>query len=166
MATNYWVIAPYNPRESIEVFERSWGFDYQRGLIAIGWPPLGDVSSLSRQNLIERIRRVYPNRMKRAHITIWRFWHEIRIGDKVIAKTGRRKMLAIGTVTREAFYDENLGKERAAGLTDDYFPNFIGVEWERREFEFPEYTFAIGTLHPITAERYQQFIGASVHPWK
>jgi hypothetical protein len=72
-------------------------------------------------------------------------------------------MLAIGTVTREAFYDEDLGKERAAGLTDDFFPNFIGVEWERREFEFPAWTFKRGTLHSITAERYQQIIDASTH---
>ncbi|CAN5819327.1 hypothetical protein BH23CHL2_BH23CHL2_34780 [soil metagenome] len=82
---------------------------------------------MSREDLVERIRQVYGDKMKRAHIPIWRFWHEIRIGDKVIAKTGTSKMLAIGTVTREALYDEELGKERAAGLTDDFFPNFIGV---------------------------------------
>lgn len=165
MTTNHWVIAPVNPA-NVKLFERSWGFDYQNGLIAIGWPDLGDVSRLSRQDLVERIRQVYGNKMKRAHITIWRFWHEIKTGDKVIAKRGIRKMLAVGTVTREAFYDEILGKERVAGLTDDFFPNFIGVEWERREFEFPERTFAIGTLHSIPAERYHQIIDASARPWE
>lgn len=162
MTTNHWVIAPFDP-ESVKVFERSWAFDYQRGLIAIGWPELGDVSNLSRKDLVERIRRVYRGTEKRADYTIWRFLHETKTGDKVIANTGIRKMLAIGTVTREAFYDEDLGKERAAGLTDDIFPNFIGVEWEKREFEFPELTFAIGTLHSIPAERCQQIIDASAH---
>ena len=161
MTTNYWVIAPYNPREDIEVFNRSWTFDYQRGLIAIGWPELGDVSHLSREELVERRNRVYGAKYPLALVPIWKFWHEIKVGDKMIAKTGIRKMLAIGTVTRTAFYDKNLGKKRAAGLTNDYFPNFIGVEWERREFEFPERTFRIGTLHRITVGEYQQIIASS-----
>lgn len=160
MTINHWVIVPSKP-ESVELLNRRWTFNYQRGLIAIGWPELGDVSHLSLDDLKEHRHRVYGEKYKLAHVTIWRFWHEISVGDKLIAKTGRRRMLAVGTVTREAFYDEDLGKEQAACLTDDYYPNFLGVDWELREFEFSESVFAIGTLRPITAERYQQLVDAS-----
>src|SRR5947208_5806541 len=46
----YWIIAPVESHPS-ELFDKVWQFDLTNKLITIGWHELGDVSTMSQQQL-------------------------------------------------------------------------------------------------------------------
>ncbi len=118
----YWAMSPYpfggsGTKRQREVFKRVWEYDREHDVIAIGWGSgLGDPSSWSREELEGRYLEVYPG--KTGGLRQLTNFLEIQPGDRIIAKGGRRKIVGVGTVAREAYYDRAKGRERAR------IPNF------------------------------------------
>ena len=130
----YWAIAPYNS-EKRAIFDKIWEFDLKNGTIAVGWRDMKDI--FKRQITEVEYNKIYDNfyskRLKRISAydrkTFWRFWHDISIGDLVIARRGMKRMLAFGEVMSGPYYDEDKGKERVGYLTDEFYANFLNVKW-------------------------------------
>ena len=158
----YWVIAPYASKNE-EGFEESWSFDLKNGVIAIGWSKVGDVSRLSDNELMEKLKKEYPNKNAlRSFNKLKLFYSEIKENDTIIARKGRKAIVGIGEVTGKAFYDLNMGKERFTGQDEDFIcPNFIRVKWQDRDIEFDHIVFGMNTIQQISDRQYNALISGS-----
>lgn len=159
--TKYWVISPHNLARP--EWEKAWQYDLSHNTIAIGWRELGDVSSYDRDQLEKAFKEKWPG-AKKGGISyfvnaMWNFWHEIQVGDIVIARKGTKQLAAIGTVTKTAFYDPEKGKDRV-GSDDHYLPNFIGVEWRDspRDIRFNEIVFAFSAIYKTDKDGYDKIM--------
>jgi len=164
--SRYWVVAPYfaditSPNSVI--FDRVWSYDLNHSTIAIGWNSLEDVSILSKPELGLVYRKKYPD-SSLSHTTlvvnmIWSFYHEIKPGDIIIARKGRKIIVGIGTVTGMPFYDKEKGIKRVGNSNIYYdYPNFLPVEWENRKKYFENIVFGMSTLYSITQDKARSFI--------
>ena len=152
----YWVIAPYDSTKP-EIFKKAWKYDLEEGTIAIGWRELGDISNLSKEELISRYREVYGKEDTRDINAIWKFYHEISPGDIIIARRGTKRIIGKGTVKTTAFYNEEMGKERVS-YAGDFYPNFIRIEWEEKDIEFDKIVFSFYTIYELPEEKYNSLI--------
>ena len=124
---------------------------------------MGDVSKLNRQDFETKFKKVYSGRIAKNTMTkdiktLWSFYHNISLGDIIIARRGTKKIIGIGTVTGAPFYDERKGKDRVANLTDDAYSNFIPVQWDIKEITFDKIVFSFYTMYKIPEEKYQNLI--------
>jgi restriction system protein len=155
----YWVIAPVES-ESSDLFNSVWQFDLINNLISIGWKKLSDVSKLSTQELEKAIASSYPDKPLKAqgHIAnmMWKFYHEITPGDFVIARRGRKRLAAVGKVTRSAFYAP--GKNPAID-----HPRFLELAWqeEPRDKVFPTNVFHRHTIVELSEVEFRKFIDST-----
>lgn len=160
----YWVISPHNFANP-ELWEKVWQYDLENGTIAIGWRELGDISSLDKEQLEKAIENTWPNDKPGAKAyslnAVWNFWHEIQIGDVVIAKKGAKQLAAVGTVKQTAFYSVEKGKERV-GNHPDFYPNFITVQWHEspRNVSFDKMVFAFSAIYQTDKEGYDRIVKA------
>ena len=158
--TRYWVIAPYDSTNS-KVWDRVWLYDLTNGVIAIGWRELGDTSACDEKGLKALIDSKYGDKNTGwrtwSFNSMWRFWHEIKAGDVIIARKGTKRIAGIGIVTRTAFYDSSIGYERVGRLTDDYYSNLIGVQWHDspRDKGFDKPVFSFQAIYEISEARYR-----------
>ena len=78
---------------------------------------------------------------------IWAFYHEIGPGDFVIARRGRKTLVAVGKVSQAAFYAP--GKN-----PNNNHPNFLEVSWQQqpRDKVFPSVVFPMPTLAELSEE--------------
>ena len=89
---------------------RLWNESQEHGEISIGWDYLGDLREYPDQDAIsaaiiqEEGDAVTPIN---GSLCCWQFVHEIQIGDTVIAKVGRSRVLGMGMVEGEYQYDPN-----------------------------------------------------------
>lgn len=158
--TRYWLIAPYDSREK-QGFERVWEYDLKKGVIAIGWRLLGDVSGLSEEQVRAKVKEVYGDKNAPWRFRIIRqFYYEIEPGDVVVARRGRKTIAAVGTVIGKAFYNEEMGRERGGSPTEGFYSNFIRVQWldDNRDIAFDRIVFPIQTLYPYTEEKVRSLI--------
>lgn len=157
----YWVISPYESTKE-ELFQRAWEYDLKNGTIAIGWVKLRDVSKMSKSELRSRAEEVYSESPKgvitRICNAIWWFYHEIPPGDVFIARQGRKKIVGIGRVQRDVFYDEQMGRERIGNLQGDAYANFRKVDWTKKEITFDKIMFSMDALYEIPEEKYKQLV--------
>jgi hypothetical protein len=116
--TRYWKLAP--GENGI-----AWPEWRQRGIAAIGWSGLGDVSALSEPEFLERAERIYgKSKTSEGPYQVWKF-SSIRPGDRVLANNGTRQVLGTGTV-REG-YTYQPGTHVVSG--GDY-SHQISVDWD------------------------------------
>ncbi len=154
----YWAIAPFQA-DKPELWEKVWKYDLDHGIITIGWNKLGDLSSLSESQLSELIDRTYSDKVPAAkkHISgIFRnFYHSIKPGDIIIARRGLKKIAAIGTVTRAAYYKKNENVEVLG--PDKAHPNCLDVQWAdtTRNKSFDTIVFGMQTLTEIPEEKFR-----------
>jgi len=157
----YWVISPH--RLAKPEWEKAWQYDLSQGTIAIGWRELGDVSSYDKDQLEKAVKERWPDAKKGTISSsvnaMWNFWHEIQVGDIVMARKGTKRLAAVGTVTKTAFYDPEKGKDRVGG-SGDYYPNFIGVEWRDspRDISFDEIVFAFSAIYKTDKDGYDRIM--------
>ncbi|MEZ4703583.1 MAG: hypothetical protein R2834_24845, partial [Rhodothermales bacterium] len=59
--TRFWIVAP-NAVSPTEKFEAAWEFDLANGVISIGWPGLGNVLEMSKDELSAAVARQYPDK--------------------------------------------------------------------------------------------------------
>ena len=98
--SDIWVIAPGEGA-------RLWSEFLERGIAAIGWDDLGDLSEYGsreaiHQTLIENGHGESPTMVS---LGTWEFAHEMDKGDIVLAKRGRNVILGWGTVTGDYSYE-------------------------------------------------------------
>jgi hypothetical protein len=158
----YWVIAPYSSKNE-EGFEESWAFDLKNSVIAIGWSKVGDLSRLSDTELMDKLKKEYPDKhAQRSFNTLKLFYSEIKEGDIVVARKGRKTIVGIGEVIGKAFYDLSMGKERYSGQSEDFIcPNFIRIKWQDRYIDFDQMVFGMNTIQQISDRKYNALISGS-----
>ena len=158
----YWVIAPVKSKPP-ERFDNAWQFDLANNLISVGWAKLGDVSKMSREQLSEAVALTYPNKTpatkSRRVKTFWDFYHEIAIGDFIIARRGRKTLAGVGKVSRSAFRAPR--KNPAIN-----HQNFLEVSWQEqpRDKVFPGVVFPMQKLAELSEEEFQNFVGGVPPP--
>ena len=92
----YWVITSHH-WDRPEAFEHCWKYDRSHGVIAIGWS-IGNGINMSDEELGMRYDEEFPESPRDFH-QVRKFWKEIRIEDRIIARGGRKAIVGIGTVT-------------------------------------------------------------------
>ena len=148
------MIAPYDSSKH-EIFDRVWNFDLENGLTAIGWSEVGDPSQLTKNQLKEKFGGSLSSFDLSA---VWSFYHEISVGDVIMARRGTKRVIGVGNVRATAFYDEVKGRQRIANLVGDFSPNFIGVSWEEKEIDFEKQVFTFQTLSEISGKKYMELV--------
>lgn len=115
-AVHYWLYAPGHGGEK-------WNEFYKKGIIAIGWGAIGDLSQFSDKNQMKaKMKSVYdPNRPYKndAHAT-WQFAKEMKPGDIVFVKKGMYQIIGRGMVESDYIYDAS---------QPDGYNNIRKVKW-------------------------------------
>jgi len=119
-----------------------WSTFLEKGRIAIGWQRLGDLSRYSSQHdILEALRTEENKNPTNDALACYQFSREISVGDIVVAKIGRKKILGMGRVVSGYEWD---GSEEG-------YPNTLGVKWLRSDpTEFPGSGTTTKTLTEIT----------------
>lgn len=105
-APRYWLYAAGNG-------SANWESDYAEGIMAIGWSEMGDLSDYSSKAEIRTIMRaLYGGTSSYQHqvLATWQFANEIKPGDVVFVKKGRKKVVGRGIVEGEYVYDDQRGE--------------------------------------------------------
>ena len=148
-----WAIAPFEARDS-QVFDDVWAFDLTNHVISIGWHELGDCSGLARSDLLSKVVITYPKLPLATHTLVtnmlWAFWHEIKVGDTIVARRGRKALVGIGRVTGPASYSP--GRNPACN-----HPNVLPVQWDSSSgpVSFDSLVFAMHTVWELPADRWE-----------
>ena len=157
--SRYWVIAPVESKNP-ELFDKVWRFDTTNNLISIGWIQLGNVSQMSQEELSKAVASTYPERPPQTiglfTNMLWAFYHEISIGDFIIARRGRKILAAVGKVIQSATYSPAKNSEIS-------HPNFLGVKWldSPRDKMFPNLVFPMHTLSEFSEVQYNNLLEGS-----
>jgi energy-coupling factor transporter ATP-binding protein EcfA2/predicted RNA-binding protein with PUA-like domain len=94
-----------------------WGRCVKEGFIGIGgdWNPLGNVLEMDRKRFeeeCEKIIKLSGGSIKKVDLNeFWTFTHEIKIGDRIVANGGSRKVIGIGTVIGEPLWRNDCSYE-------------------------------------------------------
>jgi predicted transcriptional regulator len=166
--SRYWVIAPYHADQP-ELWDRVWKNDLKHDIISIGWYQLGNVSSLTEDQLKERIDRTFPDDPPSVR-TLYRrmirdFYHSIKVGDTVIARRGRKRIAAIGRVTGAAYYEPEKNLEVFG--EDKAYANHLDVRWEAspRNKLFRAVVFGMQTLYEVPEEKFHSLLQTATNEW-
>lgn len=133
----------------MEIEKRVWGIHTRDDLlflnnnvIAIGWSKLGDLSKIApdREAFREKMTSIYPDSKKQAIATntgqVYRFVHEIQIGDYVVFPSKIDRMINIGIVD---------GGYTHSTDTNEYV-NQRKVKWLKH---LPRMSFSQGALYEL-----------------
>lgn len=163
----FWTIAPVESKDA-ELFDRVWGFCLKTGFVSIGWNELGDCSRMTREEILAQVQKTYhkkpPQTQSLFANMIWTFFNEIREGDIVIARRGRKLIEAVGTVTRLAtFGDPQFVATKPKELNHQ---NSLGVNWNAspRDLKFPTIVFSMHTLSELKKDVYDDLIAGKITP--
>lgn len=97
----YWVYAPGEG-------SYMWDDFYKRGVMAIGWNEIGDLSLFKNKSEIkEAMKKIYGPNLSYQNAThaTWQFTNEMKVGDIIFVKKGRSQLIGRGIVTSDYFYD-------------------------------------------------------------
>ena len=144
----YWKIAP-GPNGV------AWPEWRQRGIAAIGWPDLGDVSTIAEIDFQARSKAKYGTDNRRAGpYQVWVF-QGIQPGDRLIANGGKTSILGVGTVTEGYHY--RLGNHTVEG---EDFAHQIKVKWDDTGArDIADQADWLRTLIELSQERFETLVG-------
>lgn len=91
----YWKVAP--GRGAWE-----WPACREDGFIALGWHELGDVTGMSAEELESHAKSVGVS--VSAKNQTWKFIHEMKVGDLVVANKGKSEVVGLGKITGDCEY--------------------------------------------------------------
>ena len=98
----------------------------EKGYVAIGWKEMGDYTQLpkTRDGVKEVVQQTYPN-IKPGAVPVWggviyRFLSDMSVGDLVIYPSKSDRMVNIGRISGDYFYDAK---------AIETYPNRRTVEW-------------------------------------
>lgn len=139
----------------------NWEKDYSEGVMAIGWHQMGDLMAYgSKEEMRAKMKELYGDGgsyKNQVHAT-WQFANEMKPGDIVFVKKGRRKIIGRGILEGEYVFDEQRGE----------YCNIRKVKWtDKGEWEHPEQS-VMKTLTDITpytdyVKKLQSLIDGSKH---
>lgn len=142
---NTWVIAPGEGA-------RLWGEFLKLGIAAIAWDDLGDLSEYESRDAIHDalIESGAGENPSNHSLTLWEFVHEMKIGDVVLAKKGRRAILGWGKVTGEYEHDSERAEYRNFRTIEWHpCPEPITLEWQIATKTLTRFTRYMSTLRDI-----------------
>ncbi len=124
--TRYWI---YSPGENASL----WDEFYRAGVMAIGWGKIGDLRTFSTKEAMRlKIAECFDSESSHrndAHAT-WQFLNEMKPGDVIFVKKGKKIVLGQGVVTSDYRFE--------ASRKDDY-KHVRSVRWTHRgEWAYPE----------------------------
>jgi tetratricopeptide (TPR) repeat protein len=161
----YWIVAPWFGDDKLQTFQQVWNYDKENHTFAVGWNKMGNVSNLSRDQMITRAKKNYPRYKERSRLSIvnslWKFYREIQVGDIVIARWGRKDIVGIGRVTKKAYYDPQKGSARTPQDDSYVFRNFIDVHWFPVMVKFDKVTLPMMTLVEYVSNDIFNLLGKS-----
>jgi restriction system protein len=114
-----------------------------KNYIGVGWLKMGDLTSLqpSRESFKARVAEVYPEKKPGAIPNnagqLFRFVHEIKVGDLVVYPSKRDRQIHLGRVEGEYKYNPSI---------EPGYPNLRSVKWLRA---LPRTRFSQGALYEI-----------------
>lgn len=114
----------------------------QDNVIAIGWPDIGDLSKLaaSREAFKKHYISVYPEAKKQSVANsagmLFRFVHEIQIGDYIVFPSKSNRMINIGEIVGDYFCD----------TTEHEYVQKRKVKWIKH---LPRMFFSQGALYEV-----------------
>ena len=139
-----WVIAPGKKGKHWEQF-------LENGVIAIGWPDVGDLRGYSnRDALQEALSEHYDpeGSNKNSGLGLWNFARTMKPGDILFAKSGRKQIIGRGVVTSDYRFDENVGD----------FPHIRSVDWQStRTVDLPA-NIGIPTKTLTSVDQHPEFV--------
>jgi hypothetical protein len=164
--SGYWVIAPFSNKR--KEFKTVWAFDLEHRMISLGFTKIGNPSSLNERELrqlIDRRLKGNPERERDYYYrSLWNFYHSIKADDTIIARRGIQRMLAIGRVTRTAYYDRkgnphargDSGRKRNPYAKGDSGPysHHIGVRWRPIGRTFDKPVFSQNAIYAIKEKKF------------
>lgn len=134
---HYWV---YAPGEKAYM----WKEFYEKGIMAIGWPQLGDLSVYNdKEELTRKMQEVYggDSSYKNNVLAVWQFANGMTPDDVIFVKRGRSEILGYGVVTSDYVFDDKMDTE---------YPNIRKVDWkENGTWQF-DGSFPVKTITDIT----------------
>jgi restriction system protein len=110
----------------IHMFQQIGPGALDKGYIAIGWHELGDLSPIApdREAFKKKYRETYPtvnpNSIPVSAGVLYRFTHEIQVGEYIVYPSSHDSMVNIGQVTSDYYYDS---------VPPEEFPNRRSVNW-------------------------------------
>lgn len=121
----------------------NWESDYAAGIMAIGWDEMGDLMAYSsKEEMRSKMKGLYGENgsyKNQVHAT-WQFANEMKPGDIVFVKKGRKVILGRGVIESDYIFDEERHQ----------FRNVRKVKWtDKGEWEHPEQS-VMKTLTDIT----------------
>lgn len=132
----YWIYAPGQG-------SNMWDEFYQKGIMAIGWDELGNLSKYPSKNAMkEKMKLEYgpKSSYKNAGHATWQFVNELKEGDIVFVKKGMQKIIGRGVVTSDYRFEQNRTK----------YKHVREVNWTHKgEWEF-DGEIALKTLTDVT----------------
>lgn len=99
---NYWL---YSPGEQA----LNWDEFYESGIMGLGWDLIGDLGKYNSQNDIEKALKKSEDTKSDQLINakaLWQFANDMKPGDIVFAKKGKKLIIGKGVVTSDYFFDE------------------------------------------------------------
>lgn len=114
----------------------------QDGVIAIGWHEMGNLSKIDtdRESYYKAYNKIYPNKSKQSIAgsagQLFRFVNEAKIGDYVVYPTKFNRMINIGQIEGEYFFDSR----------ETEYSQKRKVKWLK---ELPREKFSQGALYEI-----------------
>ena len=129
--------------------KRIWGIHTQddnlflkNDVIAIGWSDMGDLGNIdaNRDAFKEKYTQIYPDAKKGSIATgagmLYRFCHEIQVGDYVVFPSKSNRGVNIGVVESEYIYDSNQ-------------PEYVQTRKVKWLQHLPRMVFSQGALYEI-----------------
>lgn len=94
---------------------RLWPEFRDRGIAAIGWDDLGDLSEYDSKEAVSNTLIEVGAESKPVHnsLAVWQFVHEMKVGDILIAKTGLNVILGSGKVKGDYIHDPERAEYRS-----------------------------------------------------
>lgn len=103
---HYWLYSP--GRNAVK-----WDEFYRESVMAIGWDELGDLNEYpSKTDIVKAFRKINHSNssFKNDASATWQFANEMKPGDVVFAKKGKRVIVGCGIVVGNYEYDESRGE--------------------------------------------------------
>ncbi len=121
---HYWI---YSPGRNAT----KWDEFYDENIMAIGWDELGDLNKYNtKKEIVDTFREINHSKssFKNDAGATWQFANEMKPGDMVFVKKGKRIIIGCGIVVGDYEYDENR----------DEYKNIRRVKWTQKgEWEHP-----------------------------
>lgn len=133
----YWI---YAPGENADLWEEF----YEKGIMALGWDELGDLSNYKSKNEIkERLQQLENTNSSKQNDTTanFDFYHAVKPRDIIIVKKGRTELMGYGEVVSDYYYDNQR----------DYFKSCRKVNWKVKGNWKVDHSLVLKTFTNITS---------------